>query len=103
MYRKLIHALYCLNMLFQSLFSLAAPIALMTLVAWLLCRYTTVGSWVYVPAILVGVAVGLSSMIRFLLTASAAIRNLEKEGEERDRQTQKKKNKTNTKGGTSDE
>lgn len=90
-------------MLFQSLFSLAAPIALMVLAAWLLCRYMTVGSWVYVPAILLGVATGLASMIRFLLTASAAIRNLEKEGEERDRQAREKKKQNETKGGSSGE
>jgi hypothetical protein len=47
--------------------------------------------WIYAVLIILGVAVGFYSMIRFLLTALAGLERLEKEQEERARKRKKEK------------
>ena len=85
MQRKLIRGMYLWNLVLQSILSLLTPIGLSTLVAYLLAE-RGVGSWIYAVLIILGVFVGLSSMIRFLLTATAQIERLEKEHQSKDKQ-----------------
>lgn len=74
---KWIHALYYFNLVVQSLFSLLTPIALAVALAWFLTSRALVGEWIYAVLILIGVGIGLYSMVHFILIASAQIRALE--------------------------
>ena len=85
MQRKLIRGMYLWNLVLQSILSLLTPIGFSTLVAYLLSE-RGVGSWIYAVLIILGVFVGLSSMIRFLLAATAQIERLEQEHQSKDKQ-----------------
>jgi F0F1-type ATP synthase assembly protein I len=81
-YRKFVTPIYLLNMTVQALVSLASPIGIGIFSAWLLDKYTEVGPWIYVVLIVLGVLLGLYSMISFILKASRAIEALEKQHKE---------------------
>ncbi len=82
------NALQALNIIIQSFFNLLTPIGLSLLGAWLLVEKAGFPGWIYAILIILGVVVGFYSMIRFLLSALAALEHLEKEQEQR----RKKKN-----------
>ena len=82
--RKLIRGMYLWNLILQSIFSLLTPIGLCTLLAYLLAS-RGVDTWIYAVLILLGVLVGLSSMIRFILAATAQIERLEAEHAQKER------------------
>lgn len=90
MKKNIITPIYYINIIFQSIFDLIAPIAVMLLFAWLLDKYTSVGGVIYVVFILLGVFAGLYSMITFIIRASAAVEELEKQ-RARDADEQKQK------------
>lgn len=77
MYRKIISATYVLNIIFQSFFNLAFPIGLGILFSWLLVEKAAVPGWIYAPLVIIGVIIGFSSMIRFILSAMRALERLE--------------------------
>lgn len=79
MYDKIVSAMYLLNIVFQSFFNLAFPIALSILGSWLLVEKVSAPGWVYAPLVLFGVAVGFVSMIRFILSATRALDRLEEQ------------------------
>ncbi len=76
--------LYVLNIVMQAFFSLLFTVAVLTGVGYLLVTFAGVGEWVYIPLILVGVAWGVISMVRFILVAMAGLDRLEKERGKRD-------------------
>ncbi len=78
-YKRIITPTYVINIVFQSIVSLLSPIAIMFLFAWLLDKYTPVGSWIYVVLILLGVFSGLYSMVVFILRASRALEAVERQ------------------------
>ena len=82
MYRKLVNALYLINIISQAIFTLAIPIALGFGVSWLLVNYLCVGSWIYALLITLGAISGFVSMIKFVLSAMNVLEHLEKEREE---------------------
>lgn len=77
MYKKLISAMYALNIIFQSFFNLAFPIGLAILASWLLVEKAGAPGWIYAPLVIVGVIIGFSSMVRFILSAMRALDRLE--------------------------
>jgi len=79
MYKGFIGAMYVLNIVFQAIFTLLMPIGLGLLGSWLLTRYAGVGGWIYAVLVVIGAIMGLISMIRFVLIASAGYERLEKE------------------------
>ena len=79
MYKRFVGVLYVLNIVFQAFITLVCPIGLGILVSWLLVKYLTLSPWIYAPFVLLGVASGFYSMIRFVLSAMAAYERLEKE------------------------
>lgn len=79
MYGKFVNAMYLLNIIFQSFFDLAFPIGLAILGSWLLVEKANAPGWIYAPLVIVGVAIGFSSMIRFILSATRALDRLENE------------------------
>ena len=85
------NAMQALNIIIQSFFNLLTPIGLSILGSWLLVEKAGMDGWVYAVLIILGVAVGFYSMIRFLLSALAGLERLEKEREERARKRKKEK------------
>ena len=77
MYRKIISTTYVLNIIFQSFFNLAFPIGLGILSSWLLVEKAGAPGWIYAPIVIIGVIIGFSSMIRFILSAMRALERLE--------------------------
>ena len=77
--KKTINALYVINIMSQAIFDLATPIGLGFLFSWLLTTYLSVGGWIYAVLISIGALVGLYSMIKFVLSAMAALERLERE------------------------
>ena len=78
MNKRIIPALYVVNMVVQSLFSLVCPIGLMFGVAYFLSTKYGIGPWIYVVMIMTGVLVGIYSMVTFIIKASAAVAAMEK-------------------------
>ena len=81
-YKRLITPIYVINIIFQSLLSLVSPILVMILFAWLLVKYASVGTWIYVVFIMLGVFSGLYSMVVFILRAQRALEAIEKQNQE---------------------
>lgn len=70
-------AFYVINVVFQSIFTLAWQIAAAVFVGWLFVGYVGAPRWIYVPLILAGVASGLVSMVRFILAAMSSLDRIE--------------------------
>ena len=85
MRRNFITPLYIFNMIVQSLINLVTPIGLMLLAAWFLVSNKYAPPWIYVILILVGVFVGLFSMVSFILKASRALEALERQRAEKEK------------------
>lgn len=79
MYKKLVSALYVLNIVSQAIFTLLIPIGLGVLVSYLLTRFTSAPSWIWAVLVVLGAMSGLYSMIKFILSAMAGLDRLEKE------------------------
>ena len=92
MYRKLVSAMYVLNILFQSLFNLATPILLMLGLSWLLVTKCSAPAWIYAILGVFGVFAGFISMIKFILSASASLDRLEKERDNSDKEKNERNN-----------
>ncbi|MCQ2413828.1 MAG: AtpZ/AtpI family protein [Clostridia bacterium] len=84
MKNKHILAVYQINMMIQAVFDLLCPIGLCTLAAWyFVTKRAAVGEWLYAVLILLGVFIGIWSMISFILKATAQIRALEAQEKEK--------------------
>ena len=79
MYGKFVSAVYLLNIIFQSFFDLAMPIGVSILASWLLVEKASAPGWIYAPLVVIGVIIGFSSMIRFILSAMKALDRLEEQ------------------------
>ena len=79
LYRKLVGALYVMNIVFQSFITLASPIALCFFISWLLERYAGAERWIYAPFLILGVLSGFYSMVKFVIAAMSGYERLESE------------------------
>lgn len=86
-------AFYVINIVFQSIFTLLWQIALGLLVGWIFVTLVGAPEWIYVPLILVGVATGLVSMVRFILTAMKALEHIEEQRRKKKRSEEKQNGK----------
>ena len=77
--KKLVNAMYVLNIIAQAIFDLALPIGFGVLGSWLLVRYVSAPGWIYAPVVVLGALIGFYTMIKFVLSAMAALERLEKE------------------------
>jgi len=77
--RNFMNAMYALNIVLQGFWSLLFPVGAGVLLGWLLTEKCGMGNYVFVILILLGVFVGIVSMIRFLISALAGLERLEKE------------------------
>ena len=91
MYKKTISAIYVLNIVSQSIFTLLWQIALGFGIGYLAVTYWSAPSWIYVPLILAGVFSGLVSMVRFLLAAMKSLERLEAQHEKDAKERAKKR------------
>ena len=77
MYKKLVSALYLLNIVAQSIVTLLIPAALMFLLSWILTSKLSAPTWLYAVLIPIGVISGFISMIRFVIRAAEGVERLE--------------------------
>lgn len=84
MHKKIFNVSYLINVLFQSFFNLLFPLASALIVGWLLTEKLTLPSWIYAPLLILGLAIGLISMIKFLIYALDAFEKLERNQEKDD-------------------
>ncbi len=76
--------IYSLSIIMQALFTLLFSAAAFVGVGYLL-TLAGVGTWVYIPAILLGLGLGMWSMVKFILVAMAGLGRLERANEKRNR------------------
>ncbi len=81
MYKNFISAMYILNIVWQSLFSLATPILLGLGLAYLLVSFLSAPTWLYAILGVFGCLIGFYNMIKFILSAMSALERLEKSRE----------------------
>ena len=79
MYKKFINALSMLNLLGQAIYSLAMPIAIGALAAFLLTEYASAPSWIWAILMTLGALMGLYSMVKYILTATAGMDRMKKQ------------------------
>lgn len=77
--------LYVLNIIMQALFSLIFTVAIFFGIAYLLVELVGWPSFLYAVFILLGVASGIYSMVKFILSSMAALEQLERERNSRDK------------------
>lgn len=77
--KNFMNSMYALNIVIQSFWSLLMPIGFGVLLGWLLTEKLGFENYVFVVLILLGVAVGIFSMVKFLLSALAGLERLENE------------------------
>ena len=77
--KNFMNSMYALNIVIQSFWSLLMPIGFGVLLGWLLTEKLGFENYVFVVLILLGVAVGILSMVKFLLSALAGLERLDKE------------------------
>ena len=84
MYKKLVDALYILNIVFQGFYTLALPIGIGALVSYLLVKFAHAPGWIWAILLVLGTFCGLFSMIKYLISAMNNLERLEKERDKRD-------------------
>ncbi|MBE6665477.1 MAG: AtpZ/AtpI family protein [Ruminococcaceae bacterium] len=77
--KRFMNTMYALNVFLQAFWSLLFPIGAGIFFGWLLTERGGMGNYVFVILIVLGVAAGLVSMIRFLISALSGLERLEKE------------------------
>ncbi len=84
MYRKFVSVMYVANIFFSSMFSLLFPMCLCLGLGWLCHTKWGVGGWIYVPLTVLGAILGLLSMVKYIMTASRSLEQIEKEHKEKE-------------------
>ena len=77
MYKRSFSAVYVVNVVFQSIFTLLFDTGVCVLIAYLLNSYAGVGRWIFVPFVLFGLALGIFSMVKLILSAMRSLERLE--------------------------
>ena len=87
---KLYSAIYVINIVFQSIFTLGMHIGASILLSWLFVEKLGGPSWLYAIIVIIGIFTGLFSMIRFILSTMKALDSLEKSRKEKWRKNEKR-------------
>ena len=77
MYKRFVGAMYVLNIVMQSIFTLLTPAALGFFIAWLAISKLSAPQWLYAVLIPVGVISGFISMVKFAISASEGLERME--------------------------
>ena len=78
-----ISAVYVLNIIMQSIFSLLFSTAIFVGIGYLLTAYLEWDAWVYIPLIIAGLATGILSMVKLIITSMSNLERLERGRAER--------------------
>ena len=70
-------AIYVINIVIHSFFSVLISIGLSALIGWLLVSNEIFGNVIYIPLILVGTIVGLFSMFRTIIISMKSLERIE--------------------------
>ena len=81
--------MYAINIVLQSLFSLLFCTGCFVGVAYLLVDRASVGSWVYIPMIILGLGLGIFSMLKFIIRAMVGLERLERQRERANKSSKK--------------
>ena len=65
------------NLIFQGFFNLAFPIVLMFFLGMLLVSKCSAPEWIYAPLLILGVFIGLFSMVKFLIYTLKSFEQME--------------------------
>ncbi len=84
-------AVYVVNIVIQSIFTLLMHIGAGLLLSWVLVDKCGLPSWLYVIIIILTAVLGLFSMMKFILTAMRALDHLEKSRKEKRRKNEGRK------------
>ena len=79
MYRNLVGALYVINIVFQAIFTLITPPAILFFINYICVSKLSFPKWTYAISLSVGFILGLISMIKFAIAASEGLERLEKQ------------------------
>lgn len=77
--------IYAINIVLQSIFTLLLSVGFFVGIAYLLVARAGVGGWVYIPAVILGLGLGMFSMMKFVYRAMLGLERLEMQ-RERERQ-----------------
>lgn len=80
--------IYALNIVLQSIFTLLLSAGFFVGIAYLLVARAGVGGWVYIPAVILGLGLGIFSMMTFVYRAMIGLERLEMQ---RERESKKEK------------
>ena len=69
--------IYVINIVFESIFTMLFFIGVSILSGWLLVNYADFDRWVFVPLILLGTALGFTSMYRLIVASMKALERIE--------------------------
>lgn len=92
-YKKFVSALYTLNIISQAFFTLLFPIGIAAVASYLLVRFAGAPTFIWAILLTVATFLGLFSMVKFVLSAMAALERLEKEGDRRKKENEEMKKK----------
>lgn len=76
--RGMYSAVYVLNIVFQSIFTLIFNIGVALGISWLLVEKAGAPTWIYAVIVVLGTFVGIFSMIKFIISSMTALDNIEK-------------------------
>lgn len=79
MYKNFVSSLYVINIVFQAIFTLLITPLIFFLINYLCIRNFSFPTWSYAISLTVGFVIGLTSMIKFVISASEALERLEKQ------------------------
>lgn len=89
MYKQAFNAVFVLNVIFQSIFTLLFDTGLFVLIAYLLNSYAGADRWVYIPFVLFGLGLGIFSMMKLIMSAMKSLERLENEQNDKNEKTGK--------------
>lgn len=81
--RRAYSFIYVVNIVFQAIFTLLFHIGAGLLLSWLLVEKCGLPDFLYAILIIIGVLIGLLSMIKFILVSMRALDHLEKSHKEK--------------------
>ena len=79
MRRETVSVLYVINIVLQAFFNILWQIGIMLLLSYLSIRFLGWPEWVYAPFTVFGALTGIYSMVKFILSASRGLENLERQ------------------------
>ena len=84
-YKKLVGALYMLNIIAQSIVTLLIPAGIMFLISWFCVEKFSAPTWLFAVLVPIGVISGFISMIRFVIRAAEGVERMDNSNKKKNR------------------